>query len=144
VTEHFADTGFIGGVATHPETGWGGLAYVPGRHNGQYGGEVLTTMIAPYRGNTGGVAWYDVIQGGISTAREEIYPQSAETFGKAAGLGDVELLCDWRAIGDRIWRDSNGDGVQDAGEPDISGVRVQLLNSSGTVRLPCPRRATAM
>ncbi len=34
-------------------------------------------------------------------------------------------------IGDRIWRDNDGDGIQDADEPGISGVRVDLLDSSG-------------
>lgn len=30
-------------------------------------------------------------------------------------------------IGDRIWRDTNGNGVQDIGEPSVSGVVVELL-----------------
>ena len=37
------------------------------------------------------------------------------------------------SVGDRIWKDTDGDGIQDSGEPGISGVTVQLLNSSGTV-----------
>ncbi|MFY9821172.1 MAG: SdrD B-like domain-containing protein [Thermoanaerobaculia bacterium] len=37
------------------------------------------------------------------------------------------------SIGDRVWKDTNGNGVQDTGEPGISGVTVQLLNSSNTV-----------
>ncbi|MEA2602424.1 MAG: large repetitive protein [Acidobacteriota bacterium] len=37
------------------------------------------------------------------------------------------------SIGDRVWKDTDGDGVQDAGEPGISGVTVQLLNGSNTV-----------
>jgi hypothetical protein len=32
-------------------------------------------------------------------------------------------------IGDRIWFDANGDGVQSAGEPGIAGVEVELTNS---------------
>ncbi len=36
------------------------------------------------------------------------------------------------AIGDRVWIDIDKDGVQDAGEPNVSGVKVNLLNSSGT------------
>ncbi len=36
-------------------------------------------------------------------------------------------------IGDFVWNDLNGNGVQDAGEPGISGVTVNLLNSAGTV-----------
>jgi protocatechuate 3,4-dioxygenase beta subunit len=37
------------------------------------------------------------------------------------------------SVGDKVWKDTDGDGVQDSGEPGISGVTVQLLNSSGTV-----------
>src|SRR5581483_3685066 len=37
------------------------------------------------------------------------------------------------SVGDRVWLDTNGNGIQDAGETGINGVTVQLLNSSGTV-----------
>ena len=37
------------------------------------------------------------------------------------------------SVGDRVWKDTDGDGVQDSGETGISNVTVQLLNSSGTV-----------
>ncbi len=37
------------------------------------------------------------------------------------------------SIGDRVWQDLDGDGIQDAGEPGVSGVTVNLLNSSGTL-----------
>lgn len=36
------------------------------------------------------------------------------------------------SIGDYIWEDVNGNGIQDAGEPPVSGVTVRLLNSAGT------------
>ncbi len=31
------------------------------------------------------------------------------------------------SIGDRVWRDNDGDGIQDAGEPGVSGVTVRLI-----------------
>jgi uncharacterized repeat protein (TIGR01451 family) len=37
------------------------------------------------------------------------------------------------SIGDFVWKDTNGNGIQDAGEPGIAGVLVTLKNSSGTV-----------
>lgn len=36
------------------------------------------------------------------------------------------------AIGDRIWLDEDGNGVQDAGEPGIANVVVQLYDATGT------------
>ena len=35
------------------------------------------------------------------------------------------------AVGDRVWRDANANGVQDAGEPGLAGVPVTLFDSSG-------------
>ena len=35
------------------------------------------------------------------------------------------------AIGDFVWRDGNQNGIQDAGEPGISGVSVKLLDGTG-------------
>jgi SdrD B-like domain/Domain of unknown function DUF11 len=32
-------------------------------------------------------------------------------------------------IGDRVWRDDNGNGIQDAGEPGLAGVTVNLLEA---------------
>jgi hypothetical protein len=37
------------------------------------------------------------------------------------------------SIGDRLWLDANGDGVQDSGEPGLSGVTVELLDPNGGV-----------
>ncbi len=37
------------------------------------------------------------------------------------------------AVGDRIWNDSDRDGVQDPGEPGLSGVRVTLTDAVGSV-----------
>jgi len=37
------------------------------------------------------------------------------------------------AIGDRVWSDADGDGIQDPGEAGIEGVTVNLLDSSGAI-----------
>jgi SdrD B-like domain len=59
-------------------------------------------------------------------------------FAKSNGLGDLEVLCDQAPteIGDRVWLDTNGDGVQSANtvdEPGLPGVRVNLLNNGGAI-----------
>ena len=63
------------------------------------------------------------------------------------GAGDELFKLDWvkidagcgsttpqtGSIGNRVWKDLDGDGAQDSGEPGLNGVTVKLLNSSGTV-----------
>ncbi|WP_177225944.1 SdrD B-like domain-containing protein [Arsenicibacter rosenii] len=58
------------------------------------------------------------------------------TFGKAAGLGDLELACDqvqYMEIGNRVWIDSNHDGIQDACEPALPGVKVGLYKNGSLI-----------
>ncbi|HEX4497346.1 MAG TPA: SdrD B-like domain-containing protein, partial [Thermoanaerobaculia bacterium] len=58
------------------------------------------------------------------------------TFTLAAGQNRTDVDFGYRnsgSVGDRVWLDANGNGVQDAGEAGINGVTVQLLNSSATV-----------
>jgi hypothetical protein len=38
-------------------------------------------------------------------------------------------------LGDRVWRDDNGDGQQDPGEPGLEGVTVTLYDSTGSTVL---------
>ncbi len=66
--------------------------------------------------------WYLLNQGG------------AKTYGKSNGLGDLELLLAPAPIelGNRVWLDSNGDGIQDPAEPGINGVSVQLTCGADT------------
>jgi uncharacterized repeat protein (TIGR01451 family) len=58
-------------------------------------------------------------------------------FAKANGLGDIEALCDPAPLelGNRVWRDSDRDGIQDPGEPALAGVVVQLIAPNGTTVL---------
>ena len=54
-------------------------------------------------------------------------------FAKGNGLADLEVLCDEApvAIRSTIWRDLDGDGIRDPGEPGIPGVTVNLYDPSG-------------
>ncbi|WP_394940796.1 SdrD B-like domain-containing protein [Psychromicrobium sp. YIM B11713] len=61
-------------------------------------------------------------------------PATSPTGG--AGVGEVE---DWpialasQKIGDTVFNDTNQNGVQDAGEPGVNGVKVELLDSNDAV-----------
>ena len=49
-------------------------------------------------------------------------------FAKSNGYGELEALTAYEfvEIGDRVWVDTNGNGIQDPGEPGIAGVTVGL------------------
>ena len=92
---------------------------------------------------TDGLGFYDVdAAAGLDpaadpTARSVIVEDGNVTngtgFGKANGLGAITLLAAAAPaqIGNRVWLDSNRNGVQDAGELSLSHAKVTLL-SGGT------------
>ncbi len=51
------------------------------------------------------------------------------------GQGDIDIDLDdcstLGSVGDRVWLDTNGNGVQDSGEAGINGVTVQILDNNG-------------
>lgn len=46
---------------------------------------------------------------------------------------DAGIYICMNTLGDFVWRDKNANGIQDAGEPGIQGVVVELLNSNNSV-----------
>jgi len=68
-------------------------------------------------------------------------PVTGATVAVELGRGEVNLTFDAGllpvrgAIGDRVWLDLNGDGVQDDDEPGIADVTVELLDPNGDVVL---------
>lgn len=47
---------------------------------------------------------------------------------KAPGLGDLELLCTYAFIRGRLWHDVNGNGVREAGEALLGGMRLEVVD----------------
>lgn len=62
------------------------------------------------------------------------WTDGANLFGKGNGLADLELVLDQAPvqIGNRVWYDTNGNGVQDPSEPPVPGVVVTLKAPDGT------------
>ncbi len=115
----------------HQELANGGVAVLQGSQ------EVVWSTIDPDYFNSGGLAWDSNVNGtrlrdGQLYAGINTNPAIGGNgfMGKAGGMGDVELLCDLAPIeiGNRVWNDVNGNGVQDPGEPALSGVAVQLIH----------------
>jgi SdrD B-like domain/Secretion system C-terminal sorting domain len=64
---------------------------------------------------------------------------SSRTAGVTVGAGnrtvtsvDAGAISTRATLGDRVWSDLDGDGVQDAGEPGIAGVTVTLYDNTNT------------
>lgn len=113
---------------THKETALGPLTL----HHGQ--GDVLVTSFDPINAFSGGALWLSLMNGSDNNA-VQLYGGGTENFGKAAGFGDVELLCGTAPIeiGNYVWIDQNKNGRQDADEAAISGVTVNLYDAVGTL-----------
>ncbi len=92
---------------------------------------------------SGGTAFFDM-QNGDLLRRYEVYrdaispvvTEPRSTFGASNGLGQINALCEAApvSIGNRVWVDTNGDGVQDPAELPLAGVKLSLYSASG-VRL---------
>lgn len=129
---------------THPSTVdyehlLGAVQVVPGTHAGGTGQEIAATVADSYRDFTGNVTWFDYPDSSAPqlnrTANEEIYEGNPHNFGKAAGLGDLEIICGYAQIGDRVWIDNNANGIQDAGETGQAGVVLDVTQNGRTVRV---------
>lgn len=118
-----------GGQNIHHDIVEGGLALLHGS------GQVAATAFSPLDIRSGGIMWFNNGTGATDQRYEVYYRDMNGTFGKAAGLGDLELLCSAAPIqiGNRVWHDADADGIQDAGEAGIAGVTVSLYTSGGAL-----------
>ncbi len=133
---YFGDTYSIGALTAHFEVALGGVAILPNS------GEVVTTAFDPIdqvpgEVRTGGVRRISSETGDFVDAYRIYAFGAAGTFGKAAGLGDLALLCSAppASVGDRLFRDDNGDGLQTASDLGMVGVDVQLFRDNVFVEM---------
>ena len=117
----------------HGEIANGGILIIPGA------GEVVSGAYDPAPDDdgahygTGGVIYLST-RDGSRTRSAQLYA-AWPAFGKANGIGDLEVLCDEAPleIGQYIWVDTDGDGIHDGCESGLSGVAVQLFDNVGTL-----------
>lgn len=111
----------------HNNTCLGGLAQLPGDDN------VIATFMDPtYNFTTSGTRKMNRTNGSNPSGC-----QMTSILGKANGMGDIELVASLAPVqvGNRVWSDANGNGVQDAGESGLASVSLQLFadfNNDGT------------
>jgi parallel beta-helix repeat protein len=115
--EFYGDEKFSG----HTENSFGALAVVPGKQ------ELALNAMNPFNLTSGGTLWLNN-NTGTRTRGAQLYGSDNRYFGKAVGLGDIEVLCDPAPteIGNRVWLDTDKDGIQDASESGINNVTVTL------------------
>jgi hypothetical protein len=128
-----ADAWNNGTYAEHQEVAIGGLTLSPN------GTEVMSTVYDPLDGsgnfNAGGTRRFNNTTGAlVPSGAFRIYASAdVGTFGKAVGLGDLELACPEpkMSVGNLVFRDVDNDGKFEpgAGEAGIDGVRVQIFSA---------------
>lgn len=118
---------------SNPESALGGLVVLKGS------GELVSVVVDPHDPSapladdrfiyTQGFTAFSLDNGGILRWHTTAYsPLGQGRFGKSAGVGDLELLTEAAPIeiGNRVWLDTDADGIQDPDEAGVDGVEVQL------------------
>ncbi|MFI0978404.1 SpaA isopeptide-forming pilin-related protein [Streptomyces sp. NPDC021093] len=124
VKEYYPGDSTLGQLA---ESLQGGLAFAP-RFT-----KTVSTIVDPLTIFSGGVRKFDNATG--AGGDDYQIEEGKGTFGKANGLGDLELLCDEAPvqIGNRVWFDRDRDGIQGPTEEPVPGTTVTLLDKDGNV-----------
>jgi trimeric autotransporter adhesin len=131
--EFYNDNFFFNGGLSHAENANGGLALRPGS------GETIYVAMDPEDGvgTSGGLRKVSNISGQPTGAITIITGYlEVGLFAKAASLGDLEITCatpTYLEIGNRVWLDTNKDGVQDPCEKGLKNVAVALYK--GTTKI---------
>lgn len=121
----------------HDDTASGGVEQLPGAPDMMFSNFDPIPNIANMT-HDGGIRWLSNTTGSFTKAYRLYNGIGNDTgvLGKAGGIGgNLTILSDPAPIeiGNRVWRDTNSNGVQDPGENGISGVTVRLYQGSTLV-----------
>lgn len=121
-------------IRYHYEISQGYLAYLPSAHELANASTVPTTT--PY--SSAGIRFYNQFNGqpteGFNTyvGKDLTLGLSQGLLDKGASMGDVAYLLPVAPIeiGDRVWADTNNNGIQDPGEVGLANVLVELFDNN--------------
>ncbi|MGB1249470.1 MAG: SdrD B-like domain-containing protein [Candidatus Promineifilaceae bacterium] len=133
--EFFYHDGFDLNNSQHNETSNGGFAILRGRGEivlGAYDPAPLNGAVAGGANafDSGGLIYLDTENGSRNRSYMLFSRYDYPTFGfdKASATGGIAMNCEAAPlkIGNYVWLDADNDGVQDANESGLRGVRVEL------------------
>ncbi|MBP6624311.1 MAG: hypothetical protein KA198_04020, partial [Chitinophagaceae bacterium] len=126
-----ASNKFYKSVGREGTFGYGTLSHVPGSN------EVF--MVAGdnvFNSGTSGVSWLSTLNGDRTRDNRTLADFTANgyntlSFNKSSNWGDVEMLTDLPSIeiGNLVWKDTDGDGIQDPNETGIAGIILELFQA---------------
>jgi uncharacterized repeat protein (TIGR01451 family) len=125
--EFFSDDFWITNPAYHPEITIGSIFAMPGT------GSVVAAVFDPeINSYSGGLHRYNTTTGKKEAGKELYTRETINLFGKATGFGEIIPACGLPEveIGNLVWMDVNGNGIQDADEAGLSGITVTLLDEN--------------
>ncbi len=117
-------------TTAHSETTSGGLSLVKGSRR------MASVQMDPIDGQVDaqGIVWFNTTNGLEAQEYQVFYNAGTPSpeFSKQNGLGDLEYLADPAPIeiGNRVWMDTDNDGVQDADEMGLDGIAVKLFSGA--------------
>jgi len=108
--------------------GMGSLTLLPGTQ------EITTTHADAEGLNTLGLSWMNNILGTNTKDYRVQLTSLSGGSGRCGGIGDIELFGQMPSIeiGNRVWNDKNGDGIQGADESGIANVNLEIYADFNT------------
>ncbi len=111
----------------HSEIAIGSIFVMPGTNS------VVAAVFDPEsNAYSGGLHRYNT-QTGAKEGSKELYTRNINiAFGKATGFGEIIATCGLPEIeiGNLVWKDVNGNGIQDANENGFAGISLNLFDEN--------------
>ena len=136
--EFFYEENFVADLAHHGEVITGGSGLLPGSN------EVVTTVYNPIYTEIPYFEFNGVFSQGLHFYNNDLGTRTRGylfldqfAYGKANGLGDIEFAFDMHSgeVGNYVWCDANGNGIQDPTEFGIPGIELVLHDKENSLNI---------